>query len=398
MKAMPNNSLLKFLLVIGFCGCSPHLFAQNLLDSSVWTPGTGSVGIFNQYGTNDNTLRENDTDPYGNESLVWKAVGPVSSASKSGGWDSEKTTIPDNTKAYRYTVWVKKTGNLDINGSGKTSFGLGAHYNDYGGFAGKNIDGSQPANSHFFYGFLPELDKWYLMVGFIHGKDKPFNSPIEGGIYDATTGDMVMPMQQEFVFSQNTNRISSKFYLYGEYYDVGKQYFWNPSIYETTDPQMPSVSEMLAPAIAAAAGGGGGLWSANTNGIHYNSGNVGIGTADPGADWKLAVNGKIRAKEIKVETGWADYVFEKDYPLPTLAEVEEQIAKKGHLINIPSAKEVEADGIELGEMNRLLLEKIEELTLYTLQQQRELQKLKTAVKKLSSRDDCNSLGKESNTK
>ena len=110
------------------------------------------------------------------------------------------------------------------------------------------------------------------------------------------------------------------------------------------------------------------VWAANSSNsnIFFNDGNVGIGTNNPGA-WKLAVNGNIRAKEVKVETGWADYVFFNDYNLPTLEEVENHIKEKGHLINIPSAAEVEANGIELGEMNKLLLEKIEELTLYILQ-------------------------------
>jgi len=105
------------------------------------------------------------------------------------------------------------------------------------------------------------------------------------------------------------------------------------------------------------------------------SGNLGIGTSNPGT-WKLAVMGKIRAEEIKVETGWADYVFKNDYKLPTLEEVEQHIKEKGHLINIPSEKEVAADGIELGEMNKLLLEKIEELTLYVIELNKELNHLK----------------------
>ncbi|WP_430906535.1 hypothetical protein [Maribacter sp. 2-571] len=129
---------------------------------------------------------------------------------------------------------------------------------------------------------------------------------------------------------------------------------------------------------------GSSVWAfagSSTN-ITYQQGNVGIGTADPGADWKLAVNGKIRAKEIKVETDWADYVFEKDYPLPTLAEVEAHIAQKGHLINIPSAAEVEANGVELGEMNKLLLEKIEELTLYLLELNKKIETKDSKVEQL----------------
>ncbi|SNY99678.1 hypothetical protein [Flagellimonas pacifica] len=113
----------------------------------------------------------------------------------------------------------------------------------------------------------------------------------------------------------------------------------------------------------------------------YVESNLGIGTSNPGS-FKLAVKGKIRAEEIKVETGWADYVFNADYDLPTLEEVEKYIQEKGHLMNIPSAEEVEENGIQLGEMNKLLLEKIEELTLYTIEQQKEIDQLKTENTKM----------------
>lgn len=110
------------------------------------------------------------------------------------------------------------------------------------------------------------------------------------------------------------------------------------------------------------------------------NGNVGIGTVNT-QGYKLAVNGTIRAKEVKIDTGWADFVFKKDYQLPTLQEVEQHIAEKGTLPGVPSESEVKANGVSLGETNTLLLQKIEELTLYVIQQQKEINELKSQIKK-----------------
>lgn len=104
---------------------------------------------------------------------------------------------------------------------------------------------------------------------------------------------------------------------------------------------------------------------------NYFAGSVGIGTYNP-REYKLAVNGKIRAQEIKVEASpWPDYVFTKSYQLPTLQETERHIKEKGHLPGIPSAAEVKANGIDLGEMNAKLLQKTEELTLHLIEENKE---------------------------
>ncbi|MFW0739835.1 hypothetical protein [Flavobacterium sp. T12S277] len=104
-----------------------------------------------------------------------------------------------------------------------------------------------------------------------------------------------------------------------------------------------------------------------------DNGNVGIGTGSPSN--KLDVNGTIHSREVKVDlTGWSDFVFKKEYNLPTLAEVEKHIAEKGHLENIPSEEEVLKNGINLGEMNAKLLQKIEELTLYMIEMKKQNEK------------------------
>ncbi|MEK6152001.1 tail fiber protein [Flavobacteriaceae bacterium 3-367] len=111
--------------------------------------------------------------------------------------------------------------------------------------------------------------------------------------------------------------------------------------------------------------------------LKENSGFVGIGTTAP--DAKLTVKGNIHAEEVKVDLSvpGPDYVFKEDYNLRTLEELQQYIKENGHLPNIPSAAEMEETGVELGTMNMKLLEKIEELMLYTIAQQKELQE-KTA--------------------
>lgn len=114
---------------------------------------------------------------------------------------------------------------------------------------------------------------------------------------------------------------------------------------------------------------GGGIWD--------KAGNVGIGTDSPRE--KLSVNGKVRAHEIKVETqNWPDFVFENSYTLPTLRDTESFIKENGHLPGIPSAKEVKKNGIDLGEMNAKLLQKIEELTLHLIEIEKKNDQLQKA--------------------
>ena len=111
-----------------------------------------------------------------------------------------------------------------------------------------------------------------------------------------------------------------------------------------------------------------------------NAGNVMIGTVTPATGYRLSVRGKIISEELKVQlnTEWPDYVFKPEYDLMPLSELEEYIDENGHLPGVPSAGQVEAEeGIEVGEMNRILLEKIEELSLHVIRLQQEIDELKS---------------------
>jgi hypothetical protein len=113
------------------------------------------------------------------------------------------------------------------------------------------------------------------------------------------------------------------------------------------------------------------------------AGNVGIGTTNiAGTDYKLYVDQGIRTRKVKVDMDtWADYVFDKSYKLIKLSDLEKFIEQHKHLPDIPSAKEVEQNGLNLGENQALLLKKIEELTLYIIELNKRIEQLETQVNK-----------------
>jgi hypothetical protein len=128
----------------------------------------------------------------------------------------------------------------------------------------------------------------------------------------------------------------------------------------------------------------------DTRGFYSNEytldgmGNMGIGTNSPLA--KLGVNGLIRSKEVKVETtNWPDYVFNPTYNLPSLSVVKAYINKNQHLPEMPSEMDVAKDGISLGEMNKLLVKKVEELTLYLIEKESKDKKMCKRIKSIERR-------------
>lgn len=115
------------------------------------------------------------------------------------------------------------------------------------------------------------------------------------------------------------------------------------------------------------------------------NGNVGIG-APASPDQKLSVNGSIRVREIKVETAnWPDYVFKQDYRVPSLEEVDEFIQRNKHLPDFPKAEVVEKEGYSLNEMDKILLKKIEEMTLQMIQLNETVKKQAVEIDKLRNK-------------
>ena len=115
---------------------------------------------------------------------------------------------------------------------------------------------------------------------------------------------------------------------------------------------------------------------------------VGIGTTNLAVGYQLSVDGKLACEEVLVEysEGWPDFVFTESYDLPSLENLESQIKQNNHLPGIPSAKEIEENGFHLAEMQKNVLQKVEELTLYTIEQGKLIKELQDRIEELEQKN------------
>ena len=339
------------LFIAGINGRSAR--AQNLLNLVNWTIGQGSAGMFGYIGASQDNNREWGEGPQGSRVIVWKAQ-PNGINLDNGGWNSGDFSI-DHTSLYRFSVWIKKTNNKDI---GITYFGCSNGGNIL------SLQGEVDTNPYFWNGQLPVLDKWYLLIGYIHGSGDTSTESF-GGVYDPITGTKLFN-GTDFKFLVGTQQTAHRAYLFYDTNLNNRQYFYAPRV-DVVNGNEPSIESLL------------GLSRVST--LAYFPDKVGIKTRNVG-DYELAVNGKVRAQEIKVESSnWPDYVFAKDYEFPSLKETEQHIRERGHLPGIPSASDVKEKGIDLGDMNAKLLKKIEELTLLLIKQNERIESLETKNEK-----------------
>jgi len=132
--------------------------------------------------------------------------------------------------------------------------------------------------------------------------------------------------------------------------------------------------------------------------INGETGNVGIGTTTPDPDYKLDVNGTIKAREIKItiasvdevkvnDAQWSDFVFEDSYKLPSLDHVENYIKENKHLPDVPSAEQIAQDGLSMSGMMAKQMQKIEELTLYVIELKKQNERLAEVSEELKKENE-----------
>ncbi|MEM6686321.1 MAG: T9SS type A sorting domain-containing protein [Bacteroidota bacterium] len=208
--------------------------AQNMYSLANWTVGTGSITDFSQYGVASCNARELGNNHVGASVVLWKATPNAASFQDGGIYGYYKTIDP--TKTYRLSIWVKKTNSF----SGKTYFGCNSYAN--GAHQTLNISGTADINAYFWYGDLPELDKWYLMVGYVHPNS--YAGPHLGRIYDGETGEIVMNINDKKFSLAATNLRLRSFFAYDTNLE-DRQYLYKPIMEEYSNAS-PSINSLLS--------------------------------------------------------------------------------------------------------------------------------------------------------
>lgn len=198
----------------------------------MWTLGSGSITGFSQNGSTSENWRIQGVDHVGQETILWEARNDASSG-PDGGWNSSYKPIT-NTNTYRFSVWIKKTNSND----GRTYFGC----RRTNGIL--RLNGSINNNPYFWSGDLPQLDRWYLLVGYVHNKNYSGQTN-QGAIYDGVTGEQITNINiLDYKFSSSATSVQHRAYLYYDTNIDDRQYFMKPRL-EKVDGIEPSINELL---------------------------------------------------------------------------------------------------------------------------------------------------------
>ncbi len=193
-----------------------------------WSTGTGGTPFYNKNGDTLENERLEGSDPYNNTSLLWMCSDQDTLSAGDGGWNTDNFNI-DINKTYRYTVWVKRTGSHE-----------GTTY--HGTQNVNNLDGTPNSNPYFWYGDVPQLDQWYLLVGVVHPYDYTGGDSGISGVYD-TSGNKVAD-GSEYTWRSDMSVTRFRDYLFYCSDASVRQYFYGPLL-QSLDGTENTLSEVL---------------------------------------------------------------------------------------------------------------------------------------------------------
>uniref|UniRef100_UPI002621D917 T9SS type A sorting domain-containing protein n=1 Tax=uncultured Psychroserpens sp. TaxID=255436 RepID=UPI002621D917 len=207
----------------------------NLLDDSSWTIGCGSVSGFTQYGVTSENCRELGENHIGKDVVLWKAI-PNSDGAQSGGFGSSYINI-NHTKDYRLSVWMKKTNSNDGLSYFKLTSLTGSSHHTL------KLNGTVQTWPSFWNGDLPQLNRWYLLVGYIHNSSYA-SSVSHGKIYDGVTGEVVQSIT-DYKFKSTATNLQHRAFIYGDTNINDRQYMYAPRMEEVNGSEW-TLEELLS--------------------------------------------------------------------------------------------------------------------------------------------------------
>lgn len=394
-----NNTTGSFNIGIGYLALSEN------------KAGTGGIAIGSGAMTNFN----NSTTPFTNTNIAigTSALEGSSNAASNTGLNNTvvgNETMKKNTSGSSNCSLGAVTLRNNTTGFDNIAIGHGALFSNISGNNNTAVGGSAGYNSigngNVFLGSHAGSDETGNNKLYIHNTNGDANTALLYGEFD---NKMIrLNGRSENIFNVTFNDTPA---VYGEndntdFYGVGVhgKGGWKgvegivdgtgPSLYYGVYGQSTSTntgSNFGIYGVASQATNNYGVYGA-ANGVNsyagYFEGAVAIGDATPikATGYMLSVDGKIACTEVRVQPTnlWPDYVFAPSYQLMSLNDLEKSINEQKHLPGIPSAKEVEQQGVQLGEMQRKMMEKIEELTLYIIDLNHTMEELKNQNEKLTS--------------
>jgi hypothetical protein len=355
-------------------------------------------------------------DLTGNHSLSVAGTAPSLTSDKDGNLNSafefngqsdsfyiqDTSAFDFGNQDFTIAFWVKKLSTTsawdNIQGISKWNTGASPGTNEWalgiGGGAGKdsNIPSFSIEIGNTYYTAKPAINEvgvgvWNHLVGMREGTNIKFYL---NGVLEAVTnvgGGDINNVGRYFRIARGlestANRVANAVYDEVVVYNRALSNEEVTALFTDGIPEEPTQNTSY------------GVWKIQPDSnIYYDKGKVSIGISYSNVEYSLAVKGKILSEGVKVQSlaNWPDYVFSPSFSLMSLVELEAFINANKHLPDVPSAKEVEKDGVDLGQMDATLLKKIEELTLYTIQQEKKIQiqeaentVLKELVKELTER-------------
>lgn len=212
---------------------SPLLQGQNLLNSSSWTVGNGSIPGFTRIGAHDNNIRLLGEDHLGEEKVLWVGKANLSQTTD-GGFFTSNISI-DSNKTYRISFWIKRTGS----NNGTNYFGCTT---DSPENLIVNVNGDAQPGHYFWAGDSPLIDRWYLFTAFVNNQG--YSGPTKGKIYDGITSEIVSGMHQDLKFNGTVSTLGMRIFLVNSEEADVSQVVYEPRI-DLVDGNEPSIDELM---------------------------------------------------------------------------------------------------------------------------------------------------------